>query len=261
MDTSVHSHLHVVANRVACSACSLHPICLPAGLRSADLTHIDHRLVAARRKVARGEKLFRAGDRFVSLYAVWTGCFKTCVSARDGRGQVTGLQMCGELLGNDGIASRRHEIDAVALEDAQVCVIHYDEMEELWREVPALQQQFHRLLGRDIVRQQLQMLLLGSMYAEERVAAFLLDLAQRMHLRGYSASTILLRMSREEIGSLLGLTLETVSRIFSKFQTEGLLTVRNRQLAISDEAGLRRIHDGLAERVSAPPRVARAASA
>jgi len=244
MDLSVFRPLHAPTCNVACSSCNLREICLPVGLTQAELEHIDLRLVAGRRKVARGETLFRAGDRFDAVFAVWTGFFKTCVSSKDGRGQVTGFQMGGELIGLDGIGTRRHEVDAVALEDAQVCVIAYDELEALAREVVSLQQQFHKIMSREIVRDHGVMLLLGSMHAEERVAAFLLNLTHRLRARGFSASSVLLRMSREEIGSFLGLKLETVSRTFSKFQANGLLFVRQRQIQITDPVGLQQLLDG-----------------
>jgi len=244
MDLSVFRPLHAPTCNVACSSCNLREICLPVGLTQAELEHIDLRLVAGRRKVARGETLFRAGDRFDAVFAVWTGFFKTCVSSKDGRGQVTGFQMGGELIGLDGIGTRRHEVDAVALEDSQVCVIAYDELEALAREVVSLQQQFHKIMSREIVRDHGVMLLLGSMHAEERVAAFLLNLTHRLRARGLSASSVLLRMSREEIGSFLGLKLETVSRTFSKFQANGLLFVRQRQIQITDPVGLQQLLDG-----------------
>ena len=229
---------------VACSPCNLKEICLPLGLTGPELMHIDGRLVALRRKVARGDALFQSGDRFDALYAVWTGFFKTCVASKDGREQVTGFQMGGELIGLDGIGSRRHEVDAVALEDSQVCVIPFCELEMLSHEVPSLQTQFHRIMSREIVRTHGVMLMLGSMYAEERLAAFLLNLTHRLQSRGFSSSTVVLRMSREEIGSYLGLKLETVSRTFSKFQANGLLFVRHRQIRVTDPVGLQQVLDG-----------------
>ena len=236
--------LHAAACRVQCSTCNLREICLPVGLTREELEYIDHRMVATRRKVARGEALFRAGDRFDSLFAVWTGFFKTVITTNQGREQVTGFQMAGDLMGLDGIDLGRYSVDAVALEDSQVCVIPYGELETLGREVPPLQRQLHRLMSREIVNDHGVMLHLGSMHAEERVAAFLLDLTERLHLRGFSAASVVLRMSREEIGSYLGLTLETVSRTFSKFQANGLLFVRQRQIQITDPAGLQQLLDG-----------------
>ena len=246
MDPTVFRPLHLHSCKVSCSTCNLREICLPVGLTRQELELIDRRLVGAKRKVARGETLFRAGDRFESLYAVWTGFFKTCVTSKDGRDQVTGFQMGGELLGLDGIGSRRHEVDAVALEESQVCVIPFHELEALSREIVSLQQQFHKIMSREIVRDHGVMLLLGSMHAEERLAAFLLNLTHRLRARGFSASSVVLRMSREEIGSFLGLKLETVSRTFSKFQANGLLTVRQRQIQIADPVGLQRLLDGAA---------------
>ena len=226
--------------KVACSSCNLRELCLPVGLSPDDLSRLDS-LVAQRRQVQRGDTLFRSGDAFQSLFAVRTGFFKTCVSSEDGRDQVTGFQMAGELLGLDGISNDRHSVDAVALEDSSVCVIAYSQLEELSREFNGLQHQFHKIMSREIVRDHGVMLLLGSMRAEERLAAFLLNLTQRLHTRGFSASSLVLRMTREEIGSYLGLKLETVSRSFSKFQDDGLLEVKQRQLRILDQAGLQKL--------------------
>ena len=244
MDKTAFSPLHLPTCEVACSSCNLREICLPLGMTRQELEYIDHRMVTTRRKVPRGASLYQAGDRFESLYAVWTGFFKTSVLSKDGRGQVTGFQLGGEVLGMDGIGSGRHEVDALALEDSQVCVIPFEALESLAAEITSLQHQLHRLMSREIVRNQGVMLLLGSMYAEERLAAFLMNLTHRLQARGFSASSVLLRMTRDEIGSFLGLTLETVSRTFSKFQADGLLFVRNRQIRITDPVGLQHIVDG-----------------
>ena len=224
--------------KVACSSCNLRELCLPVGVSSEQLDQLDS-MVATRRTVARSDVLFRAGDAFQSLYAVRTGFFKTCVSSEDGRDQVTGFQMAGELLGLDGIGTEKHTCDAIALEDSQVCVIPYHQLEELSRELSDLQRQFHKIMSREIVRDHGVMLLLGSMRAEERLAAFLLNLTQRLRTRGFSSSSLVLRMTREEIGSYLGLKLETVSRAFSRFQDDGLLEVKQRDIRVLDEPGLR----------------------
>ena len=228
------------AFKVACSSCNLRELCLPVGLSHPGLEQLDT-LVTNRKSVARGETLFRAGDAFQSIYAVRTGFFKTCVSSEDGRDQVTGFQMAGELLGLDGISHDRHSCDAVALEDSQVCVIPFSRLEELSRDVVELQRQFHKIMSREIVRDHGVMLLLGSMRAEERLAAFLLNLTQRLQARGFSSSSLVLRMTREEIGSYLGLKLETVSRTFSKFQEDGLMEVKQRQIRILDQTGLKQL--------------------
>ena len=241
MNTMTESaRLQLEPFKVACSSCNLRELCLPVGLSRENLDRLDT-LVATRRTVERGDMLFRAGDAFQSLYAVRTGFFKTVVSAADGREQVTGFQMAGELIGLDGISTDHHSCDAIALEDSQVCMIPYSQLETLSREVTLLQHQFHKIMSREIVRDHGVMLLLGSMRAEERLAAFLLNLTQRLQARGFSASALVLRMTREEIGSYLGLKLETVSRTFSKFQEEGILEVKQRDIRILDQNALQRV--------------------
>jgi CRP/FNR family transcriptional regulator len=210
------------------------------GLTSAELDRIED-VVASRRKIKRGTMLFRNGDKFTSLYAIRTGFFKTCVASEDGRDQVTGFQMAGEVVGLDGIVNDNHTCDAVALEDAEVCVMPFDRIEELSREVNALQRHVHKIMSREIVRENGVMLLLGSMRAEERLAAFLLNLVQRLHARGFSQSEVVLRMTREEIGSYLGLKLETVSRTFSKFVDDGMIEVKQRHVRILNTDALHEI--------------------
>lgn len=223
--------------RHVCSSCGLKELCLPVGLSANEMARLDD-LVALRKQTKKGAALYRAGEKFEALYAVRTGFFKTTVLLEDGRDQVTGFQMSGELLGMDGIGTEHHTCDAIALEDSEVCVIPYAHLENLSREVHALQHHFHKVMSREIVRDQGVMMLLGSMRAEERLAAFLLNLSQRFTARGYSPSEFHLRMTREEIGSYLGLKLETVSRTFSKFQDEGLIGVQQRHIRIVDSARL-----------------------
>ncbi len=213
---------------------------MPLGLNEDELKRLDD-LVATRRKIARGESLYRNGDKFSALYAIRTGFFKTTVAAEDGRDQVTGFQMAGEVIGLDGIVSEHHTCDAVALEDAEVCVMNFDRIEDLSREINALQRHVHKIMSREIVREHGVMLLLGSMRAEERLAAFLLNLVQRLHARGFSQSELVLRMTREEIGSYLGLKLETVSRTFSKFVEEGIVEVKQRHVRILNPDALKLI--------------------
>ncbi len=240
---AVHPTIRLEPFKVACSSCNLRELCLPVGMSTEQLDRLDA-IVATRRTLNRGDALFRAGEAFTSLFAVRTGFFKTCVSSEDGRDQVTGFQMAGELLGLDGIGTDRHTCDAVALEDSQVCVIPYHQLEDLSRELSDLQRHFHRIMSREIVRDHGVMLLLGSMRAEERLAAFLLNLTQRLRTRGFSSSSLILRMTREEIGSYLGLKLETVSRAFSKFQEDGVLEVKQRQIRVLDLDALQAIVNG-----------------
>jgi CRP/FNR family transcriptional regulator len=226
--------------KAACSTCNLRELCMPVDLSSSDLDRIDN-IIQKRKRVKRGEQLFRNGDSFHALYAIRTGFFKTSVSSTDGREQVTGFQMAGEIMGLDGIVSDRHTCDAVALEDAEVCIMPFDRVEELSREITALQHHVHKIMSREIVREHGVMLLLGSMRAEERLAAFLLNLVQRLHSRGFSQSELVLRMTREEIGSYLGLKLETVSRTFSKFVEDGIVEVKQRHVKILDTEALSRM--------------------
>lgn len=226
--------------KIACSNCNLRELCMPIGLSPEDLVRIDE-AVSNRRKVKRGDTLFRNGEKFNALFAIRTGFFKTCVASEDGRDQVTGFQMAGEIIGLDGIVNEQHTCDAVALEDAEVCVIPFKQIEELSREINGLQRHVHKIMSREIVREHGVMLLLGSMRAEERVAAFLLNLVQRLHARGFSRTELVLRMSREEIGSYLGLKLETVSRTFSKFVDDGIVEVKQRHVRILNTEGLSQI--------------------
>jgi CRP/FNR family transcriptional regulator len=241
--SAAHVPIRIEPFKVACSSCNLREICLPVGMSVEQLERLDS-LVGTRRSVGRGEALFHAGDPFASLYAVRTGFFKTCVASEDGREQVTGFQMGGELLGLDGIGTERHTCDAIALEDSHVCIIPFHQLEDLSRELSDLQRQFHKIMSREIVRDHGVMLLLGSMRAEERLAAFLLNLTQRLRTRGFSSSELVLRMTREEIGSYLGLKLETVSRAFSKFQDDRLLEVRQRQIRVLDPVALQNLVNG-----------------
>ncbi|WP_421955617.1 fumarate/nitrate reduction transcriptional regulator Fnr [Polaromonas sp.] len=226
--------------KVACSSCNLRELCMPVGLNTQELIRVDE-LVATRRTVKRGAALFHTGEKFTSLYAIRSGFFKTGITTEDGRDQVTGFQMAGEIIGLDGIVNEHHTCDAVALEDAEVCVMPFDRIEEISREVNALQHHVHKIMSREIVRDHGVMLLLGSMRAEERLAAFLLNLVQRLQARGFSKSELVLRMTREEIGSYLGMKLETVSRTFSKFADDGVIAVKQRNIHILDADALKRI--------------------
>jgi len=223
-----------------CATCSLRELCLPIGLAQADLEQLDA-VVGERRRLKKGEPLFRAGDPFSALYAVRLGTFKTTVLAEDGRDQVAGYHLPGDLVGLDGLGNQQHGSDAVALEDSEACAIPFDRLEDLARRIPSLQHNLHRFLAREIAQDHGVMLLLGSMRAEERLATFLLDLAARYRRRGYSSTEFVLRMTREEIGSFLGLKLETVSRLFSRFQEEGLLRVSGREVRLVDIASLKRL--------------------
>jgi len=241
MDMPISPAVH---SRVTCSNCLLRNLCLPPGLSHRELECAEH-LVSTRLRIRRGASLYRSGDAFKSLYAVWLGSLKSTTSSDDAREQVTGFHMTGDMVGFDGLGAGSHTSDVVALEDTEVCVFPYQRLEEVTSAVPALRQHLHRLMSRDIVRQQRLMLMLGGMHAHERLAGFLVDLADRFEARGYSGREFILRMTRAEIGSFLGLTLETVSRVMSQFLRDGLIDLRNvKQIRLADPGRLRRIAAG-----------------
>ena len=223
-----------------CATCSMRSACMPQALSDQKLTRFDS-IVSATRLIKRGDSLYRANDPFVSIYAIRAGSFKTVVMHRDGREQVTGFHLAGEVLGLDGVCTEHHGSDAIAIEDSSVCIIPYALLESMCGESKRLQQQVLRMMSGEIVRESSLMMLLGTMSAEQRVAAFLLNLSSRMKARGYSAAEFNLRMTREEIGSYLGMKLETVSRMFSKFQREGLVQTHGKQIRIVDLDALGRV--------------------
>jgi CRP/FNR family transcriptional regulator len=218
--------------RARCSACNLRDLCLPGGLGEDQFSDNAY----TRRRVKRGETLYRLGEAFAAIYAVRAGFFKSSVVLEDGRDQVTGFHMAGEIVGMDGIGTERHASDVIALEDSEVCIIPYARLEEA-----GMQRQLHKAMSRELVRDQGVMMLLGTMRAEERLAAFLLNLSQRFVARHFSPSEFHLRMTRDEIGSYLGLSLETVSRLFSRFQEDGLIAVRQKHIVIHDIPGLKAV--------------------
>jgi len=217
--------------RSSCSSCSLRELCLPVGLNDEEVGALGE-VVVHKRKIPRGGYLHRTGTKFQVLYAVKSGFLKTCILEEDGRQQVTGFHMTGELLGLDAISADVHTCDAIALEDSEVCEIPFSKLEDISRTIPSLMHHFHKIMSREIVRDHGVMLLLGSMKAEERLASFLLNMSRRFAIRGYSETDFNLRMTREEIGSYLGLKLETVSRAFSKLQEEAIISVNNKHVRI-----------------------------
>lgn len=236
--------LNLSSLRVACSNCNLRESCLPTGLSLKEVERVED-LVSTRKRVKRGEALFRVGDSFEAVYAVRLGFLKSIVLSSDGREQVTNFFMAGDMVGVDGIASGVHSCDVIALEDTEVCMIPWETLEDTATSMHAMGSHFMKLLSREIVRQHGVMLLLGSMHAEERLAAFLLSLSQCYEQRGYSRAEFVLRMTRAEIGSYLGLKLETVSRVLSRFSHDGLIDVNQKHVRIFNAEGLRAIVSGV----------------
>ncbi len=229
--------------KAGCANCSMHQLCLPMGLDDIDINLLDQ-IIGRRQRVARDKTLYRMDDPFKNLYAIRYGHFKTYQINSSGEQQITGFQMAGELLGMDAISTDRHHCEAVALEDSEVCEIPFASLEELFGKVPSLLRQFHRIMSQEITREQNVMLLLGNMRAEQRFAAFLVNLASRYAARGYSSTSLVLRMSREDIGNYLGLTIESISRLLSRFKKQGLLEVDKRDVKLLDIVELRAIAAG-----------------
>lgn len=225
----------------SCTVCTLRRICMPVDIQDAEARKLFERLVTTRIRLRKGDVLFRAGDRFTALFAVRVGSLKTVTLTDDGSEQVSGYHLAGEIVGVEGIGNDVHACQAVALEDTEVCTLPFDRVEQLARDDASFQRRLYRLLSSAIVRQRAVTLVVGTMRAEQRLASFLVDLSNRYHARGYSPTEFVLRMTREEIGSHLGLKLETVSRIFSRFAEERLIVVSGRVLKLLDRAALQRL--------------------
>ena len=225
-----------------CSTCALRHYCLPQGLSSEDVVRLQKVIVNAR-AIKRGETLFRVGDTFDTLYAIRSGSIKTVVSTSNGNGreQVMGLHLSGDALGLEGFDNGRHACHAIALEDSSVCLIPYVHFERSCRETGAIQRRLLQLMSREMVRKSAQTLMLGTLRADERVAALLLDLSGRLTRRGYAGNEFNLRLTRDDMGSFLGITLETVSRTLSRFQAKGLINTNGKLIRILDFDGLRAI--------------------
>jgi CRP/FNR family transcriptional regulator len=229
-------------SQIRCATCALNKLCLPMGLDEAGTVRLDK--IIKRRRVDRDENLFRMDEPFKSLYAVQFGHFKTFRINPGGAQQIVGFQMAGDVLGMDAIGPQRHYSGAVALEDSEVCEIPFARFEQLSAELPHLQGQFHRVMGNEITREQSAMLLLGGMRAEQKFAVFLLNLSVRYAARGYSPLRFQLRMSREEIGNYLGLTVESISRLLLRFKQKGLMRIDKREVEITDRASMDSLASG-----------------
>jgi CRP/FNR family transcriptional regulator len=219
--------------KVACRECSLNEICLPVGVGEADLNRLDS-IIDRKRPLGRGEHLFRTGAPFQALYAVRSGSLKTYATSEDGHEQVMGFHLPGELVGLDAIADEYHPLAARALETTSVCEIPFTDLETLSAQLPGLQRQLLRVMSQEIRDDEQNMVILGQKSAEERLASFLISLSDRFRRRGFSATQFNLSMSRSDIGNYLGLALETVSRLFTRFQNEGLLRVDRKHIQLLD---------------------------
>ena len=229
-----------VSTQSSCERCALNAVCLPEGLAGKERQDFTS-MIYQHKRLRAGQALFRTGESFNQLYFVKTGSLKTVVLIDDGREQVTGFHFAGDVLGVDAISSPTHPSEAIALEDTNICAIPFSQLMRLSQRLEHLQTYVQRLLAREVVRDQGLMLLLGRMQADERVATFLLNMSQRFKARGYSPFEFTLPMAREEIGNYLGLTLETVSRCFSRLKSAGVLNVENRHICILNPDALQKV--------------------
>lgn len=220
--------------QAACSTCSLAQLCLPMGLDQADLERMDA-LVARSPVMHEGEHLFRVGDAFKAIYAVRSGCYKSYTVDSEGREHVLGFHLPGELLGLDAIYPGRHVCNALALDTSAVCIMPYAELNDLVGRIDGLRTQLLRLMSKDLAD---AATLAGDFSAEERLAGFLIGLSRRLKQRGYSATELNLPMSRRDIANYLRLTPETVSRVFTRFEKEGIIGVEQRQIRLLDAVRL-----------------------
>jgi len=236
--------------RHSCAQCSLHVLCLPAGIGAGELAQLEA-IVRNRRPLERDEVLYRAGQPLGSLYVAREGAFKTVAIDAEGEQQVVGFHLPGELMGLDAMGSGKHACEAEALSPASVCEIPLNQLESICRQIPGLQHQLLRIIGQGINRDQAHIEMLGRRNAQERMAIFLHQLSERYRQLGRSGERFMIPMSREDIGSYLGLVIETVSRTLSKMQEDGLIEVNGREVIIRDLGTLHVLAHEAAPRKSA----------
>lgn len=226
-------------NQVICSNCGLDKICLPRGLSQQEIENISQ-VVKARKTLQRGEFIYHEGDKFIGVLAIKSGSAKLVANDQHGNEHILNILLPGELLGFDGLSSDLHQCSAIALETTSFCVLPAANMDDLFRNVPGLTRELFRHTG-EKVNLDKEQLVLSKRPAEERLAYFLLSLAERLKRRGFSPSAFTLSLTRQEIGNHLGLALETVSRLLKRFQQDDLILVKNKLIEIKNPAGLKDI--------------------
>ena len=232
--------LKLIHVKSACENCRVRELCLPTSLDGLQLNLMDQ-LVKRIKPLRKGEYLYHTGDEFKGLYAVQTGALKTMGLTVDGKEQVTGFHIEGELVGMDAVDIDQHPCNAIALENTEVCLIPFEKLESLAQEIPKLMHDLARIMSREILREENTLFMLGSSTAEQRLALFLINLYQRQLKRGGEENQLKLQMTRQDIGNYLGLAFETVSRHLNHFQDENLLKIENRKITLLDLAGLHAI--------------------
>ncbi|HSC67428.1 MAG TPA: fumarate/nitrate reduction transcriptional regulator Fnr [Cellvibrio sp.] len=229
--------------KVNCGNCRLNTICLPISLHIDDIDKLNS-IIQRGKPLQKGDYLYRANMPFDSVYAIRSGAVKAVSLSDSGEEQVTGFYLPGEVVGMDGIADNYYTNSVVALETASVCEIPFNRMEELSLQIPNLQRHFFQLMSREITQDQQIITLLSKSSAEERIAALLLSISNRNSRRQLSANAFRLPMSRTDIGNYLGLTIETVSRVFTRIQKQGVIAVDKKEILIKNMDQLRSIANG-----------------
>jgi len=224
--------------QIACSQCSLVELCLPKGLTPEEL-EVFERTVHPRKTLRKSEFLYRAGEPMTSLYTVKTGAFKANIDSADGEENIVGFFLPGELVGLDGIASGEYQCDIIALGDAHVCQLPYQEFQNISERFPVLRQEILSVSISNMTTAQKMLFFIGKRPVEERLAMFLIGLSQRFGARGLSDLRFQLSMSRHDIANYLGMAPETISRQFKKMQDLGLIAINNRDITINDLTALR----------------------
>lgn len=223
---------------VSCNNCRLSGICLPLALESDEIVKLDN-IVQRGRPLPKSRHIFREGDAFTSVFAVRSGAVKTYSITDAGEEQVTGFYFPGEVVGLDGIGQNRYASSAVSLEVSAICEIPFSQIEDLSGQLPNLQRHFFKLLSSEIVDDQRHITLLSKNTADERVASLLVSISARQARRKLSASAFRLPMSRADIASFLGITVETVSRVLSRFAKQDLIRIDNKEISDLDVEGLK----------------------
>ena len=234
---STITNIRSVSAQSHCQTCSLSSLCLPVSLQQDEVEKLDN-IVEKSRPLHKGDLLFRQGEPLKSIYALRAGSVKTFTVTHDGEEQINGFYFPGELVGLAGIDEGEYPLSAKMMETTTVCEIPYERLDELLGQMPELRRSLMRTMGREIRDDQQMMMLLSRKTAEQRIATFLLKLSSRYQARGYSATQFRLSMSRNEIGNYLGLAVETVSRIFTRFASSGMVRVEGKEIELLDLAAL-----------------------
>lgn len=253
MDIPSRHNLIKSLRQTHCSDCALNPVCLPPAIDDGEIQQLDD-IINRNRPLSRGGVLFHEGLPFEAVFAVRSGAVKTCSSTPSGEEQVTGFYLPGEIVGLDSIGNPtgNYGSTAIALETTAVCALPFDALQDLAAKLPNLQHHLFRLMSSEIRADQQVMQLVGRRTADERIATFLLTLSARYKRRHLSENHIHLPMSRSDIANHLGLALETVSRIFTRFQQMEVLKVNGRDVEISNRQRLRELANGDTEGAACP---------